>query len=77
MDVVTGFLKERDGSLDPSDWNRDLIEARVLSSLEFVEFLLVIEEIVGSPVKLTEENIQSFRTLGGINALINLHMEAK
>ena len=70
METVLEFLRKLNASVDTIDWDRDLIEARILDSLAFVEFLLLMEELTGEPIDLSKTDVDNFRTLGRINALI-------
>ncbi|MFF5447218.1 phosphopantetheine-binding protein [Streptomyces sp. NPDC012888] len=70
MDTVLAFLRKLNADVDTIAWDRDLIEARVLDSLAFVEFLLLIEELTGEPVDLATTDVDNFRTLNRINALL-------
>ncbi|MEW2413035.1 phosphopantetheine-binding protein [Streptomyces sp. NPDC046866] len=70
MDTVLDFLRKLNASVDTIAWDRDLIEARILDSLAFVEFLLLIEELTGEPVDLSTTDVDNFRTLERINALL-------
>lgn len=45
----------------------DLIEKRLIDSLQFVEFILFLEEITGEQVYTSEFKIDSIRTLQIIN----------
>ncbi|WP_306321434.1 MULTISPECIES: acyl carrier protein [unclassified Streptomyces] len=44
----------------------DIIETRSVTSLQFVEFLLFIEELRGAPIPPDDMDIDSFRTLRSI-----------
>ncbi|MDI5903940.1 phosphopantetheine-binding protein [Streptomyces sp. 12257] len=70
METVLDFLRKLNASVDTIAWDRDLIEARILDSLAFVEFLLLIEELTGEPVDLATTDVNNFRTLERINALL-------
>ncbi|WP_175408157.1 hypothetical protein [Streptomyces sp. TRM64462] len=70
METVVDFLRKLNKAVDGLDWDADLIEARVLDSLAFVEFLLLMEEIVGEPIDLARTDVENLRTLNRINALI-------
>ncbi len=48
------------GKIDP---DLDLIETRLIDSLQFVEFLLLLEELTGSEIDVAEVTADSFRTL--------------
>ncbi|MCX4546160.1 phosphopantetheine-binding protein [Streptomyces sp. NBC_01565] len=70
METVVDFLRKLNSAVDTIDWDRDLIEARILDSLAFVEFLLLIEELTGEPVDLAKTDVENFRTLNRINAFL-------
>lgn len=44
----------------------DLIDDEVIDSLEFVNFLLVIEDLRGAPIPADEIRIEAFRSLRSI-----------
>ncbi|MCP3820235.1 acyl carrier protein [Streptomyces sp. A3M-1-3] len=70
METVLEFLRKLNASVDTIDRDRDLIDARVLDSLAFVEFLLLMEELTGEPIDLAKTDVDNFRTLNRIDALI-------
>ncbi|MET9959972.1 phosphopantetheine-binding protein [Streptomyces sp. NPDC006326] len=70
METVIEFLRKLNSDVDTIDWDRDLIEARILDSLAFVEFLLLMEELTGEPIDLAKTDVNNLRTLNRINALI-------
>ncbi|MFC4611474.1 acyl carrier protein [Streptomyces maoxianensis] len=70
MEPVFEFLRKLNASVDTIDWDRDLIDARILDSLAFVEFLLLMEELTGEQIDLSKTDVSNFRTLNRINALI-------
>lgn len=45
------------------DRDMDLIESRVLSSMQFMNFILLIEELTENPIAMEEMNVDDFRTL--------------
>ncbi len=70
MDTVLEFLRKLNSTVDTVGWDRDLIEARILDSLAFVEFLLLMEELTGAPIDLSKTDVDNFRTLNRINELL-------
>ena len=46
----------------------DLIENRLIDSLDFVEFLFFLEELTGTPIDLDDVDLDSFRTMRTIEA---------
>jgi acyl carrier protein len=44
----------------------DLIENRLIDSLSFVEFLLVIEQLSGRPIDMGRPNLDQVRTLNAV-----------
>jgi len=49
----------------------DIIENRLIDSLQFVEFLMFIEEIASVKIDLESINIDDFRTLDSIALFID------
>ena len=68
MDRVVAHLLARRGDIARLDPDFDLIENRVLDSLGFVEFLVLLEELTGSQLSLDEVTSEDFRTLNAIRA---------
>lgn len=67
MDRVTAWLHEKNPGLDgPIDTDEDLIEARLIDSMDFLEFIDLLEELSGSSIDLEEVTIDDFRTLGRV-----------
>lgn len=66
-DEVLAWLRSKNPELteDPAD-DVDLIEARLIDSLEFLEFVYLLEELSGEPVDLTSVTVDDFRTLAVI-----------
>ncbi|MDH6577389.1 phosphopantetheine-binding protein [Kitasatospora sp. MAP5-34] len=77
MDTVLEFLRQCNAEVDTIDWERDLIDARILDSMAFVEFLLVIEEVTGTPVDLATTDVNTLRTLNGISATLTERITAR
>ncbi|MFF0431135.1 acyl carrier protein [Streptomyces sp. NPDC004327] len=67
MDRVTAWLHEKNPGLDgPIDADEDLIEARLVDSMDFLEFIDLLEELSGSSIDLDEVTIDDFRTLSRV-----------
>ncbi|MFJ9824785.1 acyl carrier protein [Streptomyces sp. NPDC101160] len=67
MDRVAAWLHEKNPGLDgPIDADEDLIEARLIDSMDFLEFIDLLEELSGSSIDLEEVTIDDFRTLSRV-----------
>ncbi|MFE3068718.1 acyl carrier protein [Streptomyces sp. NPDC059247] len=68
MDVrITEWLHEKNPGLDgPIDTDEDLIEARLIDSMDFLEFIDLLEELSGTSIDLQDVTIDDFRTLGRV-----------
>lgn len=69
MDRVAAWLHEKNPGLDgPIDTDEDLIEARLIDSMDFLEFIDLLEELSGTSIDLEEVTIDDFRTLSRVQA---------
>lgn len=50
------------------DLDTDLLGTRVIDSLDFAEFLFVVEETYGEVIDLDRVSLETFRSLGSITA---------
>ncbi|MER8232811.1 acyl carrier protein [Streptomyces sp. NPDC101490] len=68
MDVrIAEWLHEKNPGLDgPIDTDEDLIEARLIDSMDFLEFIDLLEELSGTSIDLQDVTIDDFRTLGRV-----------
>ncbi|MEW5542997.1 acyl carrier protein [Streptomyces cyaneofuscatus] len=67
MQRVTAWLNEKNSGLDsPIGVEEDLIEARLIDSMDFLEFIDLLEEISGDSIDLQEVTIDDFRTLARV-----------
>jgi len=48
------------------DLDTDLFERDLVTSLRFVELVLLVEELSGSEITVSDENVNDFRTLRSI-----------
>ncbi|MFC8453054.1 acyl carrier protein [Kitasatospora sp. NPDC057223] len=64
MERIAAWLHEKNPGLDgPIDADEDLIEARLIDSMDFLEFIDLLEDISGSSIDLQEVTIDDFRTI--------------
>ncbi|GHI83291.1 hypothetical protein [Streptomyces xanthophaeus] len=64
MDRITAWLHEKNPGLTGAiESDEDLIEARLIDSMDFLEFIDLLEEMSGSTIDLQEVTIDDFRTL--------------
>lgn len=66
VDRLRTWLLARNPNVVDIGLDDDLIDSRVIDSLAFTEFLLMLEELVGHEITLDASNVTSFRTLRGI-----------
>ncbi|MBB4980337.1 MULTISPECIES: acyl carrier protein [Streptomyces] len=67
MDPIVAWLHEKNPGLDgPIDTDEDLIEARLIDSMDFLEFIDLLEELSDSSIDLQEVTIDDFRTIGRV-----------
>ncbi|WP_199873491.1 hypothetical protein [Ideonella sp. A 288] len=73
------WIAARHEGMDQStlDLDLDLIEHRLIDSLDFAEFLFVLEEIAGRTIDLGTVDLDTFRTLRTIQArFLDTHVDA-
>ncbi|MFI0902073.1 acyl carrier protein [Streptomyces sioyaensis] len=63
---LTDWIKDKNPEAQEIPEDLDIVETRTVTSLQFVEFLLYIEELRGSAIPAEEMDIDSFRTLRSI-----------
>ena len=63
---VTDWLRSRNPGLDEIPEDLDLIEQRVIDSLGFMEFVLLLEDLAGREFTREEMDVERFRTLRAI-----------
>ncbi|WP_328941087.1 acyl carrier protein [Streptomyces sp. NBC_00250] len=67
MERIAEWLHEKNPGLDgPIADDEDLIEARLIDSMDFLEFIDLLEELSGNTIDLQEVTIDDFRTLGRV-----------
>jgi acyl carrier protein len=65
-DVRTWIL-ERNPELSDLDQDTDIIDSRIVNSLQFVELVLFVEELRGTMIQSDEVDFDAFRTLRSID----------
>jgi acyl carrier protein len=69
VEEIISWLKEKNPELSgeiPAD--ADLIETRMIESLNFLEFICLLEEISGKLIDIGSLSVDDFRTLERIGA---------
>ncbi|GIP56765.1 hypothetical protein [Paenibacillus woosongensis] len=68
MDKVKQWILKNNTSINPDDLSDDLdlIEHRVIDSLQFVEFILFLETVVGEEVYTKDFELNRIRSLQSI-----------
>jgi acyl carrier protein len=60
------WVIERNPEVTDLDADTDIIESRIVNSLQFVELMLFVEELCGRELTADEVNLEAFRTLRSI-----------
>ncbi|GHD80322.1 hypothetical protein GCM10010336_63660 [Streptomyces goshikiensis] len=60
---VVDWLLERNPTVDEIPEDLDLIENRLIDSLGFMEFVLLLEDLIGRELQLDQIDVDQFRTL--------------
>ncbi|MFH9959413.1 acyl carrier protein [Streptomyces roseolus] len=67
MERLTAWIQDKNPGLEgPVDAHEDLIEARLIDSMDFLEFIDLLEDISGTSIDLQEVTIDDFRTLARV-----------
>jgi len=66
IERVRAWLLERNPEISEIGLDEDIIDSRLIDSMEFPELLIFLEEIAGRELELTRESAVAFRTLRGI-----------
>jgi acyl carrier protein len=67
LQPVITWLHERNPDLAAIPPDLDLVENRIVDSLAFMEFILLIEDIIGREISREEIDVDRFRTLNAIS----------
>jgi acyl carrier protein len=65
---IREWIAEKNPNVGFVDLDIDLIETRTIDSLQFAEFVFLLEEITGRPIDLADVNLDAFRSLRSITA---------
>ncbi|MER5931833.1 acyl carrier protein [Streptomyces sp. NPDC058682] len=60
---VVDWLRERNPTVEEIPEDLDLIENRLIDSLGFMEFILLLEDLIGRELQLDQIDVNQFRTL--------------
>ncbi|GAB2713910.1 acyl carrier protein [Kitasatospora kifunensis] len=60
---VVDWLLERNPTVEEIPEDLDLIESRLIDSLGFMEFILLLEDLIGRELRLDQIDVDHFRTL--------------
>ncbi|MEL5953973.1 acyl carrier protein [Streptomyces sp. CLV115] len=60
---VVDWLRERNPTVEEIPEDLDLIENRLIDSLAFMEFILLLEDVIGRELRLDQIDVNQFRTL--------------
>ncbi|MDQ0784867.1 acyl carrier protein [Streptomyces sp. B3I7] len=63
---VREWILERNPDLTDLQPETDIIDSRIIDSLQFVELVLFIEDLRGTALESNDVSLDSFRTLKGI-----------
>ncbi|MFC1408873.1 acyl carrier protein [Streptacidiphilus sp. N1-12] len=64
MKQIAEWIQTKNPGLDREpDPQEDLIEGRLIDSLDFLEFIYLLEEVSGRTIDLQEVSVDDFRTL--------------
>lgn len=68
MVAVREWITSKCVAGDAIDLDVDLIENRLIDSLDFAEFLFLLEQVSGKAINLEQVDLDSFRTLRSIQS---------
>ncbi|SMC48560.1 phosphopantetheine-binding protein [Kibdelosporangium aridum] len=66
IDEVERWILSAHPEIETLDPDVDLIEQRLIDSLRFVQFIVLLEKLCGSPIDVATLDIDSVRTLSAI-----------
>lgn len=68
MQAIREFILGRNPKLDQLSDDLDLIDSRAINSLAFVEFIFLLEELMGESIDPEDLDLDDFRTLTALEA---------
>lgn len=66
LDQVTDWIRTRHPELTEIAPDCDLIDNRLIDSMAFLEFIVLIERLAGRPIEVETLNLDDFRSLASI-----------
>ncbi|MFE6222584.1 acyl carrier protein [Streptomyces sp. NPDC057854] len=60
---IVDWIRERNPTIESVPADLDLIESRLIDSLGFMEFVLLLEDLIGRELQLDQIDVNHFRTL--------------
>jgi acyl carrier protein len=66
INALRNWIVERHPEIGRLAEDQDIIESRIVTSLEFVELLSFVERLSGEPIPADQISLASFRTLRDI-----------
>lgn len=60
---VVRFLTDKLKAATSIDPEQDLIDNRMITSMGFMNFILLLEELTETPISMEDMNVEDFRTL--------------
>lgn len=68
LSAIRAWIAEKRTSAGEVDLDQDLIESRIIDSLDFAEFLFFLEDVSGRVIDLAQVELDTFRSLRSIQA---------
>ncbi|MGO1540578.1 MAG: phosphopantetheine-binding protein [Luteimonas sp.] len=66
IEVLRDWLRERHPDLADIDDDTDLFEHKLIDSINFIEYILIIEELVDREIPVTPDLVQKTATLSRV-----------
>lgn len=63
LDTLRDWLLEKNPDLDAIDDDLDLFESKLIDSINFVEFILIIEELIDREIPVSNDLVAKTSTL--------------
>lgn len=63
LDTLRDWLLEKNPDLDTIDDDLDLFESKLIDSINFVEFILIIEELIDREIPVSNDLVAKTSTL--------------
>jgi acyl carrier protein len=66
LDQVVDWIRARHPEVTELDPDHDLIDNRLIDSMAFLEFIVLLERVAGRPIDVETLNLDDFRSLARI-----------